>query len=51
VLDLVEELRADDPFEVDVNGDCFEIFDESGEVVLNIPMSTVIGLIARRAYH
>jgi hypothetical protein len=51
VYELVEEVWADDPLEARWRGCWFEIADETGTIVVTVPVLRVIAVLARREYH
>lgn len=51
VFELAKEIRADNSLEGHWSSCRFEVADESGVVVLRIPMTLVMAAITRRMYH
>ena len=51
VYDLIKELQDDDPIEAHWRNCRFEVTDESGAILLCLPVALVMAIIARQARH
>jgi hypothetical protein len=51
IYELAHEIAVEDPLEVHWTGCRFEVTDDGGDVLLTLPVATLIAVAARRGRH